>query len=170
MKIPTGQAGDILLVDSPGILSNCIRWRTGSDWSHCARFIDAENVSEAMPGGVRIASAAIYKDVPWRVRRRHLLDPDNLTKMLTFLEWQNGVKYDWKGVLLGFWGRGVKGAQDGSKWFCSELQLVADRNSGCQVLSDTPASLCPPSAYAITTDYKTIAWHVRKPDGWILGT
>jgi len=198
MKLPTGKFGDILLVDGGGPVGWAIKRRTMSDWSHVARFVDVAFVNrlmerrqdvfpryvkldmykpldegsivvEALPGGVMIRDAGVYRNVPWRVRT--FVDPLTGMERAQSEQWlikQVGVGYDWRGVLCGHimrneWVHNRRG------WFCSELSAAWDMVMRRNVISDTPASLIPPHFYAVTSGLRTTDWHVRRPDGWTGG-
>jgi hypothetical protein len=198
MKLPHGYFGDVLLVDGGGPIGWAIKRRTMSDWSHVARFVDVKFVNrlmerrpevfprfvkldmykplddgaivvEALPGGVMIRDAGVYRNAAWRVRT--FVDPLSEEDRERGEDWlmdQVGHGYDWRGVLLGHvlqneWIHNRAG------WFCSELSAAWDMVMLRGVISDTASSLIPPHFYAVTSGLKTTDWHVRKPDGWQAG-
>ena len=167
-RYPTGQWGDILLTNCVWCpFSIMIRARTGSDWSHVARFIGPETLIECLPSGVVITESTKYAGEQWRVRRRtYGFTPDQVAKGQDFVSETLHHGYDWKGVCFGFLPFGKLHWQNKDKWFCSEWNTAFDELTGHPVASDSYASCQPPKLYAETPLYETIRWNLRKPVGW----
>jgi hypothetical protein len=93
----------------------CVRWKTGSPYSHCELIVDGISYSSSIrDGGVR-GKVITFNPESWDI----YTVPDNYAVALGLLfDRTKGWAYDWEGILIGelFGTR----AQNSRRYYCSE--------------------------------------------------
>ena len=111
-----------------GRLFNVItKWRTSGEHTHVELvFPDGRSFSSSQwDGGVRFKSIA-YEPEKWHIVMLPLTALE-VASVLEFCEREKGKKYDWRGILDFFAG---KGDGDKNSWFCSEICAAALQQVG----------------------------------------
>lgn len=120
--------------------SKLIRIRTWSDTSHVSLYDPVGNWEyEAWSKGVTKTLGIGFNHQPGTraaLFRAEAMSAEARVKAVAFAEGELGKPYDWRG-LFGFLSR-RDGAQNPTKWFCSEFVAACFRHGGYRLLRGVP--------------------------------
>jgi uncharacterized protein YycO len=162
---PDIRPGDFLLCHRPGFVSRCIRlserikFKGGSNWSHAAYCETPDTIIEALTKGVVRNPISVYDGTEYVVVHTDL-HGDDLQQATNYARAMVGKRYGFLtdlGIFLRFLtpGRGLWFGMTGSE-ICSGLVAQA-MTRGWMIFDENPASLSPSEL--------AIAYNVTNPQG-----
>lgn len=123
----------IVLYKSPGFISKLIKWQTRSCYSHAALWL----VSREVLWESQYGKGVIFTNSPTfscEVDVFSIVGDCDYSKVIKFVEAQEGKKYDYTSVLR-FISRRQESRKSRGKWFCSELVFAALEKGGLKLFS-----------------------------------
>ena len=146
-------SGDILLFYRSGLMSNIIKFGTGSKYSHVAVCVNANmNLLIEAQGSVRAADIRTMTD--YDVFRIKEIYQYNLDKVVSFLVSKLNSKYDYAGVIFLGILKLFRLKKMANKWqkdrdyFCSEILYSAFEAGGLQIVDKETAGVVSPADIA----------------------